>query len=71
VEEGAEHGGHHGRLGGDLPRHHGMHDLLHAGARAVVVTDRERVGVGCAAREKSTPYDQWHKPRGALAGRHG
>ena len=72
VEEEAEHGGGHRLVGGDPGRHHGLHDVLRAGAGLVVVADREVVvvTVGGGAREEDGD-DQRDKPRCDPRRRHG
>ena len=70
VEEEAEHGGGHRLVGGDPGRHHGLHDVLRAGAGLVVVADGETVLVtaGGGAREEDRE-DQRGKPRRRAPGR--
>ena len=70
VEEEAEHGGGHRLVGGDPGRHHGLHDVLRAGAGLVVVADGETVLVtaGGGAREEDRE-DQRSEPRRRAPGR--
>ena len=73
VEEEAEYGGGHRLVGGEPGRHHGLHDVLRAGAGLVVVADGEVVvvTVGGGEREEDRE-DQRSEPRRRAPGcRHG